>query len=214
MYPDSNENSTFTFTFTFPLTHPVASSHPGPLEFFSRLTGLLVFFPSLMFNVQTLNCIIITYNGTFVQKQIIFSVLVAMLTDVLMAASVLGWVLDPDWDVFAILTLAFVALKRFYSINVADLTYRRYEAITVPKIIMEEEFYIGRATFTFVYSLLSLATFSTIFAAYYLNGFSSPLARQSQIFTVHRVLNFIETGMIVLFGKSYQKVINSLCSFL
>jgi uncharacterized membrane protein YfcA len=95
----------------------------------SRLTGLTLALPSLLINIQSVNCAILGYShNKLLQFRILFFLFIGIVCDILMGVLTAGWVLNRQWEYSAPCALVFHALKRIYSINTFNLTLMRYQS--------------------------------------------------------------------------------------
>jgi hypothetical protein len=69
-------------------------TQPSVIVMLSRFIGLMLVLPSFLFNVQTLNCVLLGFKSSRLQNWLIFSVLMSIFADISMGAALLGWLMN------------------------------------------------------------------------------------------------------------------------
>ena len=109
------------------------------LETLSRLSGVVFSLPSLMINIQTLNCALQRYsfNSPQLPRLILFTGL-SMIADISMGVAVAGWVVNHSWPLFVPIAFVCSACKRVSAVYTLHLTFLRFRSILAASSLKHE----------------------------------------------------------------------------
>ncbi|KAI9190504.1 hypothetical protein H9P43_001938 [Blastocladiella emersonii ATCC 22665] len=113
-----------------PAATTIAFGVVDPILFVSRLSALITCLPSLMTNLNTINCVWQRYAGRGVQKAIILSCMVAAIIDLGFLYCVCSWLFySGAWFPWGPLTVCLNVIKRINSAVVVLMVFLRATAL-------------------------------------------------------------------------------------